>query len=96
MLRVTRVSSCSNAVAASMVSITGGDCPVARFVAPLIVPHRRTTASLTDNRRPANRLSNAASAASTRGRRVLSSGRLDRPFSYSPRTRMLRYSRLSS
>ncbi len=89
-LRVTRYMSCSSAVAASIVSITGGVCPVARLTAPLIARHRRTTASLTGSSRPANRASSAASAASIRGRMVLSSGRLCRPFSYSPSVRMLR------
>jgi len=67
-LRVTRCMSCSSAVAASIVSITGGVCPVARLTAPLIAPHRCTRASLTGGSWPANRASSAASAASIRGR----------------------------
>ena len=78
-LRVARYMSYSSAVAASIVSITGGVCPVARLTAPLIAPQRRTTASLTGNSRPANRASSAASAPSIRGRTALSSGRLCSP-----------------
>src|SRR3546814_14219250 len=62
-LRVTRKRSCSIAVAARKVSMTGGACRVLRLTSPEITPQRKTMASSTESSRSLKRCASASRAA---------------------------------